>query len=127
MWEVQAVSLFETNLDPMVVLGRGNESYTVSDMLSGAGAGLVQGGGDVAMVDLTAQPPAPSQEPVQVSQAPAAPQAWDEQLAEAIKACDDVGFFSRPGCIERARKKFCEPNRAWGRHPLCPSPTSLVN
>lgn len=130
MWEVEAVSLFETNLDPMVVLGRGDESYTVSDMLSEAGAGLVQGEGDVATVDLTAEVPAALEapvSPVQVAQAPVAPRAWDEQLADAIEACDNVGFFSRPGCIERARKKFCDPNRAWGRHPLCPSPTNMVN
>ncbi|UOD50557.1 hypothetical protein [Orrella daihaiensis] len=129
MWEVQAVSLFESNLDPMVVLGRGDQSYTVSDMLSGAGAGLGQGEADVAMVDLTAAAaPAPSaQEPVQVAQAPAVTRSWDEQLADAIDACDNVGFFSRPGCIERARKKFCDPNRAWGRHPLCPSTNNLVN
>lgn len=128
MWEIQAVSLFETNLDPMVVLARGDESYTVSDMLSSAGAGLVQGEGDVATVDLTAQAPEPAQVPQQIAQAPVAPQAWDKQLAEAIDACQNVGFFSRPGCIESARKKFCDPNRAWGRHPLCPSPTNnLVN
>lgn len=127
MWEVQAVSLFETNLDPMVVLARGDQSYTVSDMLSNAGAGLVQGQGDVATVDLTAQASVPAQEPRQIAQAPAAARAWDEQLAQAIEACQNVGFFSRPGCIESARKKFCDPNRAWGRHPLCPSQTNLVN
>lgn len=131
MWEVQAVSLFETNLDPMVVLARGDEAYTVSDMLSSAGAGLAQGGGDIATVDLTAQAEPQAQAPVQVAQAPVATvttRAWDEQLADAIDACQNVGFFSRPGCIESARKKFCDPNRAWGRHPLCPSPTiNLVN
>lgn len=127
MWEIQGVSLFETNLDPMVVLARGDEAYTVSDMLSSAGAGLVQGEGDVAIVDLTADVEPVSQEPVQVAQAPVAAKAWDEQLANAIDACQNVGFFSRPGCIDRARKKFCEPNRAWGRHPLCPSPTTVIN
>ena len=130
MWEVQAVSLFETNLDPMVVLARGDESYTVSDMLSQAGAGLVQGEGDIATVDLTAAPAA-EQAPVQVAQAPVASpvaaKAWDEQLSDAIAACQNVGFFSRPGCIESARKKFCDPNRAWGRHPLCPTTNTFVN
>ncbi len=127
MWEVQAVSLFETNLDPMVVLGRGDESYTVSDMLSEAGAGLVQGEGDVAMVDLTASEPAPVSAPVAVAQAPTAARSWSEQLSDAIQACDNVGFFSRPNCVERARKKFCDPNQAWGRHPLCPSQNNFVN
>lgn len=127
MWEIQAVSLFNSNLDPMVVLGRGDQSYTVSDMLTQAGAGLAQAQGDVAIVDLTSQP-APSQAAATVvAQAPAPAAPWDEQLADAIEACQNVGFFSRPGCIERARKKFCDPNRAWGRHPLCPSPAAPIN
>lgn len=124
MWEIEAVSLFDTNLDPMVVLSRGNETYSVSDMLTQAGAGLAQGPSDIAMVDVTGG--TPDATAVAVPQAPPAkaPQdnGWQEQLAEAIQACDNVGFFSRPSCVERAQKKFCEPNRAWGRHPLCPAP-----
>ena len=128
MWEIQAVSLFETNLDPMVVLGRGDQSYTVGDMLSQAGAGLVQGEGDVATVDLlTSEPVTVQPEPTVVARAPEIQLSWEQGLAQAIDACQSVGFFSRPGCIERARKKFCEPNRAWGKHPLCPSQTGLVN
>ena len=126
MWEVQAVSLFETNLDPMVVLGRGDDAYTVSDMLSAAGAGLVQGEGDIATVDLTAQAQAPAAAAVDVAQAPSSA-SWQDQLADAIDACQNVGFFSRPNCISRARQKFCEPNRAWGQHPLCPSQNNLFN
>jgi hypothetical protein len=130
MWEVQAVSLFETNLDPMVVLGRGDDSYTVSDMLSQAGSGLIQGEGDVATVDLTAQPESVPSQIDQVAQAAsAAPTAtgWRDQLAQAIDACQNVGFFSRPDCIKRARQKFCEPNNAWGNHPLCPRQNDVFN
>ena len=130
MWEVQAVSLFETNLDPMVVLGRGDDAYTVSDMLSQAGAGLVQGEGDVATVDLTAQVEAQPNQIDQVAQAAmAAPTAtdWRDQLADAVAACQNVGFFSRPDCIKRARQKFCEPNNAWGNHPLCPRQNDVFN
>ena len=124
MWEIEAVSLFETNLDPMVVLSRGDETYTVSDMLTQAGAGLAQGPSDIATVDVTGSTPDAT-----VATAPQASMAkpqqgkgWQDQLADAIKACDDVGFFSRPSCVERAQKKFCEPNRAWGRYQLCPAP-----
>lgn len=125
MWEIEAVSLFETNLDPMVVLSRGDETYSVSDMLTQAGAGLVQGPSDIAMVDVTgdaagAAPPI-SGVPQEASTAPQN-KGWQEQLADAIRACDNVGFFSRPSCVERAQKKFCEPNRAWGTHSLCPAP-----
>jgi hypothetical protein len=127
MWEIQAVSLFDTNLDPMVVLAIGDESFSVSDMLGRAGEGLAQGPGDIATVDVTspavavAQPNATPQ--AVASTAPARLSDWQDQLAEALKACQSVGFFSRPNCIDRARKKYCEPNGAWGQHPLCPTPT----
>jgi hypothetical protein len=127
IWELEAVSLFETNLDPMVVLGRGDDAYTVADMLSGAGAGLEPGEGDIATVDLTAQLDAKLPAPVAVAQASAATPSWQQQLANAVNACQNVGFFSRPDCIKRARQKFCEPNRAWGDHPLCPNQTNILN
>lgn len=129
MWEIQAVSLFETNLDPMVVLGRGNESYSVSDMLSKAGDGLVQGPNDIATVDVTGgdaedKPKTPTAIARVDPSGSALP--WQQQLSAAIAACDKVSFFSRPDCVERARKKFCDPNNAWGRDALCPNPFSAI-
>lgn len=135
MWEIQSVSLFDTNLDPMVVLAIGDQSFSVSDMLGRAGEGLAQGPGDIATVDVTtpdvalAQPSdnAPASAiitPLAASStAPTRGSDWQDQLAEALKACQSVGFFSRPNCIDRARKKYCEPNGAWGQHPLCPTST----
>lgn len=125
-WEVLAVSLFDMTLDPMVVLSRGDETFTVSDMLVQAGQGLSQGPTDVATVDVSAgavvgAAPATAARPVsQPSVATAA--TWQQQLEAAVKACSAVGFFSRPSCIERARRKFCDPNQGWGKHPDCPSP-----
>lgn len=126
-WQIHGVSLFDTVLDPMVVLARGNEAFTVSDMLSVAGQGLAQGPSDVAMIDVTAEQPAPiASQTITTAPVVAAPTDldWREQLDQAIKACSSVGFFSRPNCIERARKKFCEPNQAWGQYELCPSPNT---
>jgi len=126
-WQVAGVSLFDTVLDPMVVLARGDESFSVSDRLGAAGQGLAQGPSDVATVDVTMQQPEPVvPQRVAVEPVVAAPtdMNWREQLSQAIKACDSVGFFSRPNCVDRARKKFCEPNKAWGRDELCPSPNS---
>jgi len=141
-WQVDGVSLFESVLDPMVVLAKGDETFNVSDMLSRAGTGLAQGINDVAMVDVTEGRPegenadqiadliadrsssqtstqTSSQTPMPATPSPTAAD-WPEQLSKAIKACENVGFFSRPNCIERARNKFCEPNKAWGRDNLCP-------
>jgi hypothetical protein len=138
MWELQPISLFETNLDPMVVLARGDEAFTVADMLSQAGSGLVQGEADVAMVDLTAELQVPAIDtPVELAagggavapepEVPLEQRPWREQLTQAIEACNELGFFSRPGCIESARKRFCAPNQAWGRDSLCPSPGGVTN
>jgi len=141
-WQLDGASLFESVLDPMVVLVKGDESFSVSDRLSNAGTGLAQGPSDVAMVDVTQGQTAeelqdqrqgqsasetadaiaqriPSESP---APSPTAPD-WRNQLSQAISACDDVGFFSRPNCVKRARNKFCEPNNAWGRDELCPSGT----
>jgi len=127
LWQVQPISLFDMALDPMVVLARGDESYTVSDMLTQAGQGLAQGPADVGTIDLTGAAPAGGA-PINAAQtssaaataATAAGQTWQQQLDAAIKACASVGFFSRPGCIDRARRKFCDPNQGWGREALCP-------
>jgi len=123
-WQVLPISLFDMPLDPMVVLARGDESYTVSDMLTQAGQGLAQGPADVGMIDLTGGASAGGA-PINAAQtssaaATAAGQTWQQQLDAAIKACASVGFFSRPGCIDRARRKFCDPNQGWGREALCP-------
>ena len=126
-WEVQAVSLFDMALDPMVVLSRGDESFTVSDMLVQAGQGLSQGPADVATIDVTSGAPrSPSTATMVGADSPqrgavAATQTWQQQLEAAVKACASVGFFSRPSCIERARRKFCDPNQGWGQHPDCPT------
>lgn len=126
-WQLEGISLFDTVLDPMVVLAKGDEAFTVSDRLSEAGFGLAQGPDDVATVDVTSgQSDASAPQRVASESQTQAPTAtgWREQLSQAVKACDEVGFFSRPNCIERARKKFCEPNQAWGRDELCPSPNA---
>lgn len=127
-WQIQGVSLFDTVLDPMVNLARGDQSFTVSDRLSAAGQGLAQGPSDVTTIDVTTTQPAVSS-PQVVAAAPvvvATPTDvdWRGQLSQAISACSSVGFFSRPNCIDRARKKFCEPNKAWGQDQNCPSPIS---
>ena len=125
LWQVQPISLFDMALDPMVVLARGDESYTVSDMLTQAGQGLAQGPADIGTIDLTGSAtaggaPINTAQTSSVAAATATEQTWQQQLDAAIKACASVGFFSRPGCIERAQRKFCDPNKGWGREALCP-------
>jgi len=129
-WQLEGISLFDTVLDPMVVLAKGDQAFTVSDRLSEAGSGLAQGPDDVATVDVTSsqaqtqQAAAPQRVASEKQTEDPTDANWRMQLTDAVKACDDVGFFSRPDCIQRARKKFCEPNQAWGRDELCPSPNA---
>jgi len=127
-WQIDGISLFDTVLDPMVVLARGNEAFTVSDMLSSAGQGLALGPSDVATIDVTTLQPEPVRaQPVAAAAAVVASPTdvgWREQLNQAVNACSSVGFFARPNCIDRARKKYCEPNKAWGQDDLCPRPNN---
>lgn len=129
MWEIQAVSLFDSNLDPMVSLAIGSQGFTIADVLSQAGAGLGEGSSDIATLDITQGDNESSvNDPVgdiarqQGSDRTTPAGNWQQALDEAIRACDSVGFFSRPGCIEQARQQFCGPNNAWGRYRHCPAP-----
>jgi len=126
MWEVQAVSLFDSNLDPMVSLAIGDRVITIEDILNQAGSGLPTDTGDVATIDITQGSPSMADDPIARLAQQQQPQgsantSWETALEQAIKACDSVGFFSRPGCQQSAREKYCTPNKAWGKHRLCPA------
>lgn len=126
MWEIQAVSLFDSNLDPMVSLAIGNQSYTISDVLNQAGAGLGQEGSDIATIDVTVGGSSGgASDPIGALSGAgknAQTQAgWEQALDDAIRACNAVNFFSRPGCIDRAQQQYCAPNNAWGKNRHCPS------
>jgi len=90
----------------------------LGDGLQGiAQLGGLGGGQIVQPIDVTAAPPAPSE-----PQPAAAPQTqWQTAFQAELKACESVGFFSRPSCAWAARNKYCEPNDAWGRVPDCPA------
>lgn len=47
--------------------------------------------------------------------------SWQSQFQRELKACENVGFFSRPSCAWAARNKYCEPNNAWGKIDGCPA------
>lgn len=132
MWEIQAVSLFDSNLDPMVTLAIGDQSYTISDVLNQAGAGLGQEGSDIAMLDVTqAAAQGGTSDPIgalaNAGKNAGSPANWEQALEEAIRACSSVNFFSRPGCIDRAQQQYCAPNNAWGQHRHCPSRQQMPN
>lgn len=135
LWEVQPNSLFDGFIDPMVIISRDGQSYTVGDMLSKAGQDLPQGPTDIQTLDVTqvgaasstATPNASSPQPLPLppqlarSTTPRQTLSWQDQLKEAVEKCDAGSFFDLPSCMERARDRFCTPNNAWGKHPLCPA------
>ena len=45
---------------------------------------------------------------------------WQLSLRQEIQACDSLSFFQRPSCAWAARRKYCEPNNAWGTIRECP-------
>jgi hypothetical protein len=121
LWELQANSLFDGFIDPMVIISRDGQSYTVGDMLSQAGQDLPQGPTDIQTLDVTSPSVASVTATVPIPAPIKAPQSWQDQLKSAVETCEAGSFFSRPNCLEQAREKFCAPNQGWGRHPLCPA------
>jgi vancomycin resistance protein YoaR len=45
---------------------------------------------------------------------------WQNALRRELARCATRGFFERPACSWNARKRYCEPNRAWGTVSECP-------
>ncbi|CAM4222632.1 hypothetical protein [Kerstersia similis] len=46
---------------------------------------------------------------------------WQAALRRELQVCaDTMGFFERPSCAWAARRKYCEPNNAWGTTRDCP-------
>lgn len=124
-WEVKPLSLFDGFIDPMVVISRDGQSYTVSDMLSQAGRDLPQGPTDIQTIDIASSNVATTttnRSTDSVAQtAPAPVTSWQDELKKAIETCNKAGFFERPSCLDRARERFCTPNQAWGKTPMCPA------
>jgi hypothetical protein len=121
LWELQAQSLFDGFIDPMVIISREGQSYTVGDMLSQAGQDLPQGPTDIQTLDVTSPSVASVTATVPITAPEKASQSWQDQLKAAVETCEAGSFFGRPNCLEKAREKFCTPNQGWGRHPLCPT------
>ncbi|HET8596882.1 MAG TPA: hypothetical protein VFM22_03910 [Castellaniella sp.] len=46
---------------------------------------------------------------------------WQAAFQAELKACEALGFFSRPSCAWAARNKYCEPHQAWGKAADCPA------
>jgi hypothetical protein len=47
--------------------------------------------------------------------------SWQQDLRRDIEACRQLGFFKRAFCMDRARFKYCFPDR-WNLAPECGSP-----
>lgn len=50
---------------------------------------------------------------------PTAAVDWQTALRNGLAACEQQGFFSRPGCRQQVRATYCTPNQAWGRVAEC--------
>lgn len=61
------------------------------------------------------------------SASPSATLNWQDALRKELAQCSKVGFFKRPGCIDSAQNKYCEPNNAWGKISDCPDRGSTPN
>lgn|SRR5690606_5206569 len=127
-WKIQQDSLLDDgrpialatttiSMDEAIALASRNQ---LGDGLQGiAQFGGLGGSQVVQPIDVTTPPPPPSPAP-----AAARGGQWQAAFQAELKACESLGFFSRPSCAWAARNKYCEPNNAWGRVPDCPAKKS---
>ncbi len=126
-WKVQQDSLLKDgrpitlatttiSMDEAIALASQNQ---LGDGLQGiAQFGALGGSQIVQPIDVTT-PPSPA-----ATQTAAASGHWQADFQQELKACEALGFFSRPSCAWAARNKYCEPNGAWGKVADCPAKKS---
>lgn len=127
-WHVQAESLIAEHrpialatttitMDQAVTLAQ--------QQLDGQNPGGLQGIGSIGNqpiqpIDVTAS----STRPTVAAGAVPNDGRWQQAFQTELKACENLGFFSRPSCAWAARNKYCEPHQAWGKVDGCPAKKS---
>ncbi|MFA7437205.1 hypothetical protein [Castellaniella sp.] len=78
------------------------------------------GGTFVQPIDITAPPP-PDDTVAPDRASPAGGAQWQAEFRADLRACENLGFFSRPSCAWAVRNQYCEPHAAWGKVEGCPA------
>ncbi|MDY0309470.1 MAG: hypothetical protein RBR29_06725 [Castellaniella sp.] len=127
-WRIQQDSLLDAgrpialatttiSMDEAIELASRNQ---LGDGLQGiAQFGSLGGSQVIQPIDVTTAPPPPP-----TAQTAEADGQWQAAFQAELKACESLGFFSRPSCAWAARNKYCEPHAAWGRVAGCPAKKS---
>lgn len=125
-WHIEPQSLMDEHRPIALATTTITEGEAAALAQGGMPGGGLQGiatigalGGDqpIQPIEMDPQPPA-EQTPVRNDN------HWQEAFHAELKACEDVGFFSRPTCSWNARNKYCAPHNAWGKVDGCPAKRS---
>lgn len=82
---------------------------------------------NVAPVAAPVAAPAPAKPPVEIAQKPAPEKPdWLTELRKRLASCEEKNLVERVFCVERARRKLCEPDH-WGKVDECKVSTNPVN
>jgi serine/threonine protein kinase len=82
---------------------------------------------NVAPVAVAVPVPAPAKPAVEIAQKPAPEKPdWLTELRKRLASCDEKNLVERVFCVERARRKLCEPDH-WGKVDECKVSTNPVN
>lgn len=123
-WSLHAVSLMDDEmprialatttitLDEAIALASQNQMDNLQGIANIAG---LEPGHEIQPIDVSPQAPAP---------AATSGTSWQAEFQAELRACESLGFFSRPSCAWAARNKYCEPHQAWGQVSGCPSKKS---
>jgi hypothetical protein len=94
-----------------------DEAIALAQQQMDAGSGGLQGIANVGNlgnqaiqpIDVTTPPPPPPSAPAVRNDG-----NWQRAFQAELKACENLGFFSRPSCAWAARNKNGAPQAAWG-------------
>lgn len=132
-WQIPEASLDETKSNPTIDLATTTISMDEAIMIAemnenpqrlqgiadisglGLGDGAFGNASNAPLQPIEVAPPPPPPPPTSNNR------AWQASLRQDLQACSAQSFFSRPSCAWAARKKYCEPNNAWGRVSDCPA------
>ncbi|WP_417251371.1 hypothetical protein [Castellaniella sp.] len=124
-WKIQTAPLLDANrpialatttisMDEAIALAAQGQMDN-SGLQGIANAGILVNTQPVQPIDVPPPPDAPATNTLQGNQ------NWQVAFQAQLKACADLGFFSRPSCAWAARNKYCEANQAWGKAKDCPA------
>jgi len=124
-WQLQATPLMNENRP----IALATTTISMDEAIALAAQGQQDGTGLQGIANVGTLVSSQPVQPIDVPPPPPPPDTgaavgganWQVAFQAELKACEALGFFSRPSCAWAARNKYCEPHQAWGKAEDCPA------